>query len=157
MDKWTKIFSFSNVILFYWFSFWLMNGLDKFLIQKSLLFFTWYGKDRNEQFTLYFQRIDLPESWVNPLLYVVAIWELAIAFPFLATLWIQISSSRFSKVWFELGMSLTAMTFIIFCLFDIIFGDRAELLEHSTFLILVCVTYQLVLHESRKVFSTSNE
>ena len=142
----SRLFSMPNLIIIYWAMYWIMNGLDKFLNRQSLGFFKWHGKDRNDQFSGYFNNTEIDTFWIEPLLYLVATWELAIAIPLILCLFIQVFKNRFDILYFKLGMSCGVLTFIIFSFFDVIFGDRAELLEHGTFMILVVVTYQLVLN-----------
>jgi len=129
--------SMSNVLVVYWAIYWLMNGLDKFLNRKDLGIFTWYGKDRTEQFSGYFSNSAIPESWINSLLYLVGFWEILIFLCLAKSLSTLMRHSQFDTEWLKLGMNLGAITFVIFSFFDVIFGDRAELLEHGTFLILV--------------------
>ena len=137
--------SFSRLFIFYWAMFWLMNGLDKFLNGKQVLFFTWYGKNRDMQFGDYFMKISVPESWLQPLLYLTGVWEILIFIPLAITLFEHVRYSKLDVQWFKISMFWGGATFVAFAFFDIIFGDRAELLEHSTFLILTGVTYHLVL------------
>ena len=146
----SQLFSIPNLMIIYWAMYWIMNGLDKFLNRQNLGFFKWHGKDRNDQFSGYFNNTGIDTFWIDPLLYLVATWELAIAVPLILTLWIQVFSARFDVLYFKLGMSCGVLTFIIFSFFDVIFGDRAELLEHGTFLILIVVSYQLVLNQPLK-------
>lgn len=135
----------ANLFVVYWAMYWLMNGLDKFLNRRDLGLITWHGKDRSEQFGSYFSLCDLPEQWIKPLLYIVGIWEGIIFVILAAVLWLQFFYSYFDEKLFKIGMYWGAATFIAFSFFDVIFGDRAELLEHATFLILIAVTYHLVL------------
>ena len=143
-----RIFTISNLLILYWSTFWLMNGLDKFPCGKNIGIFTWKGKDRYEQFGNYFSNTGISESWIQPLLYFTGIWEILIFIPLATTLWIQVFDSRFSETSFNRGMLFGGLTFVVFSIFDVVFGDRAELLEHSTFLILICITYRLIFDYS---------
>ena len=136
--------SFGTLFIFYWAMYWLMNGLDKFLNRRDLGLMTWHGKDRSDQFGGYFTVCDLPEEWIKPLLYLVGIWEGIIFVVLAMVLWALRFRSYFDEKLFKFGMYWGAATFVIFSFFDVIFGDRAELLEHGTFLVLVGVTYHLV-------------
>lgn len=42
---------------------------------------------------------------------------------------------------FIIGLFVSALTFIGFCAFDTVVGDRAELLEHSTYMAVIAVSY----------------
>ena len=39
-----------NLIVLWWFLFWALNGMDKFINGQNLVLFRWYGKDRALQF-----------------------------------------------------------------------------------------------------------
>lgn len=145
IKKINQFFAIPRLLVLYWAMFWLMNGLDKFLSRSKFNDFTWHGKDRSEQFGGYFTSCGLPADWVQPLLLFTGVWELMIFVPLFVTLLNFAVNSRLDKDLFELGMIASAATFIAFATCDIIFGDRAELLEHSTFIMLVAVTYRLVL------------
>jgi len=144
IERINKFVSISSLLVFYWAMYWLMNGLDKFLNRTDLGLFAWHGKDRTEQFTNYFSNSALPVKWIDGLLYFVGIWEILI---FLCLVKSLVSIPRLSRLdypWFEIGMKLGLITFIGFSFFDVIFGDRAELLEHGTFLILVVLTLHYI-------------
>ena len=145
--KVSRLFSMPNLLILYWAIYWIMNGLDKFLNRQELGFFSWHGKDRTAQFSGYFNNTDIPLFLIDPLLYLVGTWEILIAIPLVISLWVQVFKSSFDMAIFKFGMSCGAVTFIIFSFADVIFGDRAELLEHGTFLILIAVTYHLVIYQ----------
>lgn len=151
----------SSLLIFYWLMFWLMNGLDKFYNRQSFSLFTWYGNDRNPKFTMYFDRIALSEEWVNPVLYLVGVLEIAIAIFLAISLWFYKTNfskdKKLDKKWFKIGMLWGGATFVGFTIIDVILGDRLELLEHSTYLILICVTYQLVLNNVDTLFGINSD
>ncbi|WP_162938011.1 hypothetical protein [Kiloniella sp. EL199] len=145
----------SNVISAYWVLFWGLNGLDKFCHSSDLILFRWHGKDRSTQFTQYFERLSFPQDYVSPFLYFVGIWEVLLALIFMA---IPFYYHR-NKQKLEQIATLNAATFLAFCGFDIIAGDRAELLEHSTYFILVVITffvYQRAASQNASAPSTSS-
>ena len=41
-----NLISMETAILIYWFAFWLLNGLDKFLVGHGLGPIVWFGKNR---------------------------------------------------------------------------------------------------------------
>lgn len=130
-----------TIALLYWFVFWLMNGLDKFLhgVSVSLAdrpLFTWFGKDRTEQFTKYFDRLDLPHEGITPLLGACGAIELAVAGLFALAL----ADARRFEAWLGAAFAASALLFIGFSMFDVVAGDRAELLEHGTYLGVVFAT-----------------
>jgi hypothetical protein len=129
------------IALVYWFLFWLLNGLDKFMhgVTVSLggaPLFTWFGKDRAEQFGKYFDRLNLPADGIAPLLGFCGVLELAVAALFAMTL---IATRQF-ETWLGPAFAACALMFIGFSIWDVVVGDRAELLEHGTYLGVVFIT-----------------
>jgi len=129
----------------YWMVFWLFNGLDKFLNRSSVGGITWFGKDRDWQFGVYMENLGLPLEFVPGILTFAGIWELAIAVVFLSALNLMILTGEreqhSSDRLFIFGLFVSALTFIGFCAFDTVVGDRAELLEHSTYMVVVAVSF----------------
>jgi len=125
----------------YWMFFWLLNGLDKFLARTHLGLFQWWGNDRIEKFGMYFERLDFPEPMVWPTLVFAGVLELALAalfFHALRQLFRQLPGSvRLA----DLGVALSILCFMGFAIFDVIVGDRAELLEHSTYVGVLLISY----------------
>lgn len=130
----------------YWAVFWLMNGLDKFLYGRNLLLFRWHGKDRADQFGAYFERIGIPDFLAEPVLIFTGVWEIALGLVFLAIVYRIVRGSRPLAVlrMMSLGTAASILTFIGFSTFDVVSGDRAELLEHGAYLILVLVSWLAV-------------
>jgi uncharacterized membrane protein YjfL (UPF0719 family) len=130
-----------HIALLYWFVFWLMNGLDKFMHGTGVSLadrplFTWFGKDRTEQFTKYFDRLDLPHDGIAPLLGTCGSLELGVALLFA----LAIVDRRRFEAWLGAAFAASALLFLVFSVFDVVAGDRAELLEHGTYLGVVFVT-----------------
>jgi len=129
----------------YWMVFWLFNGMDKFLNRSTLGGITWFGKDRNWQFGIYMENLGLPLEFVPGILTFAGIWELLIAIIFLSALNITIVAGEREEDaadrLFIIGLFVSALTFISFCAFDTVVGDRAELLEHSTYMAVIAVSY----------------
>lgn len=146
----------SRVVVGYWILFWLLNGSDKFLNGRDLWVFHWFGKDRMEQFGEYFDRIALPEEWIEPVLWATGAWEIGLAGLFAAAglLWLRRNPGA-SGVAYR-GLCLTALTFAGFSAFDVVAGDRAELLEHGTFFGIAVVSW-LALRTAGPVKPTVNE
>ena len=95
-----NLVSMETVILFYWSTFWLLNGLDKFLIGAALGPFTWYGKDREAQFQDYFQRVGIPDDAVVLAIVAIGVWELFMAaiFVIAAALHFQLARERWNFI-----------------------------------------------------------
>ena len=139
----TKVITVGFVL--YWMVFWLFNGLDKFLNRSTVGGITWFGKDRNWQFGVYLENLGLPLDYVPAILNFAGLWELLVAIVFLSTLNIMIiAGAREEKSTDQLyifGLFLSTLTFIAFCAFDVVVGDRAELLEHSTYMVVIAVSF----------------
>jgi hypothetical protein len=133
--------SLGDIALGYWLVFWLLNGLDKFMhgagiSVAGLPLFIWFGKDRSEQFVKYFDRLDLPREGIAPLLGTCGVVELGVALLFAGAL----TGGRHFDHWLAAAFSGCALMFVGFSAWDVVAGDRAELLEHGTYLGVVFVT-----------------
>ena len=139
-----KLVSIKLLIIVHWFLFWIFNGLDKFFNNTNVFLFQWQGKDRAEQFARYLQA-DASDWLVQATIYLAGVWELAIGVLFLAAIIIFLRRSagaaRERMKWAMLGLFLSALTLMGFSVFDVVAGDRAELLEHGTFLGVVLVSW----------------
>jgi hypothetical protein len=127
-------------ILLFWTIFWFFNALDKVLNKPMFL---WVGKDRVAQFEKYFSSIGIEEpSIVIGFLVLVAVAEAA-AFLLLAkAFWLLIKKKEKEAARFFLYGTLMGLAiFTFFAIGDQIFGDRAELLEHSIFWIIILVSW----------------
>lgn len=141
--------SLGFLALGYWCMFWTLNGLDKYFNRTDIGLLTWYGNDRDEKFAMYFERMALPESAVNPVLMFAGVWELAAAaicaLAMVAFYKGAPIAEKMEKA--NQAMVFSAITFIGFCIFDVVVGDRAELLEHSTYIGVLIVSYILLALE----------
>ena len=136
----------------FWMVFWLFNGLDKFLNRTEFGAVTWFGKDRGWQFGVYLENMGISLDYVSGILTFAGIWEIALSIIFIAALNIMIVAGRHeqerSDSVFIFGLFVSMLTFIAFCAFDTIVGDRAELLEHSTYMIVIAVSYISLMVEN---------
>jgi hypothetical protein len=114
-----------------------------------------YGVSRNEKFDNYFGRLGLPRWFALTSVYLIAVLEIAIGLAFLLILAWTVGPERWRKrntgpsamlhdrtihrLCFKIGITI----FLLFSIGDILFGDRTELWEHGTFMILTLVTYDL--------------
>ena len=149
----SRLASIEGIVILYWFVFWISNGLDKFVNGMNLMVFRWHGRDRSEQFGGYFDKADLPEEFVSGVIYFAGAWELLIGMLFLATgLYYVYGGAREARQYHRnwnailLGLFMSALTFVAFALFDVIVGDRAELLEHSIFFGLVLLSWIAIVY-----------
>ncbi len=134
----------------------------------------WYGVNRDAKFINYFRTLNLPPAVATLTLYFFAILEIILAFLFF---WLfirqfldhkdeetdgQISLIE-DRTIHRLIFKASIGIFIAFITGDILFGDRAEVWEHGTFLAMTLVTYDLWYRtdqffiELRKQKSTDDE
>lgn len=75
------------VVIIFWFSFWLLNGLDKFFARQDIGLLRWWGNHRVEKFTMYFDRLSLDPAFIQATLIFAGVVEFAAA----AFLWWPVS------------------------------------------------------------------
>lgn len=114
----------------------------------------WYGVNRDAKFINYFKTLNLPPEVAVVSLYFFAILEIILAILFF---WLFVrqffdhtaeeSDGKTSliedRTIHRLIFKASIWIFIAFLTGDILFGDRAEVWEHGTFLIMTLVTYDL--------------
>ena len=155
--------SFYKILLLFWGFFWLLNGMDKFFngtfvpnpnpyATKSIIYnmdgeqvykiqpvepYGWFGVNRDAKMVGYFKRINLPKWLAIFSLYTIATIESILGVSLLLVLVL----GKIHSDWNRLNMKLVMGIFFAFSIFDILFGDRMELWEHGTFLILATIHY----------------
>lgn len=113
----------------------------------------WYGVSRDAKFYNYFRTLHLPPSVATVTLYFFAILEIILAVLFF---WLFILQFRRDKepedgkinfitdrTLHRLVFKASIWIFIAFLTGDILFGDRIEVWEHGTYLLMTIVTYDL--------------
>jgi hypothetical protein len=114
----------------------------------------WYGVNRDAKFINYFRTLNLPQSVAVFSLYFFAVLEIILAVLFF---WLFIrqffdhtaeeNDGKISliedRTIHRLIFKASIWIFIAFITGDILFGDRAEVWEHGTFLVMTLVTYDL--------------
>lgn len=149
MNK-NKTTNLTFYVAIYWFVFWLFNGADKFLNHTSIGPLTWYGKDRDWQFSVYLTNMKIPTEWVGFIIYFAGLWEIIVAVIFVAFIIRHLVKHDYQQntKLYDFGLKISFMTFVGFCAFDVVAGDRAELLEHSTYIGVVGVSYLIFFAEN---------
>ena len=127
-------------IIIFWSIFWMLNFIDKIIPNEVYL---WSGKDRMAQFVTYFNSIGLGQSFFPQTSYIIISLAELLAF-ILALLALISFLNKESKrcrsylFWsFLTGLSI----FSIFTIGDQVFGDRTELLEHSTYWLAIIISW----------------
>ncbi len=114
-----------------------------------------YGVTRDSKMIGYFNRLGLPKELALASLYGFAVFEVLVGFGFLLLvlwsllprkirtrevgIWAPFEARTIHRLCFKAGIII----FIAFCTGDILFGDRTELWEHGTFMVLTLVTYDM--------------
>ena len=130
-----------TVIAGYWAMFWMMNALDKIFARQDLGFVVWYGNHRVEKFTMYFDRLGYGPDSVWATLIFAGIVEAAVACMFLWALY-KIAKNQPGAIRLnDRAIAASIIVFFGFAVFDVVVGDRAELLEHSTYVGVLLVSY----------------
>ena len=158
-----------TVIIIFWGLFWLLNGMDKFFngsnepnlesySTKSVLVspndrntivyelhptepIGWFGVNRDSKMIGYFNRLHLNKNIAITSLYFIAIIEILIGIGFLYALVVKQNRNEIVRLTFKISMGI----FFGFSIFDILCGDRTELWEHGTFLLLATLHYIYIL------------
>lgn len=112
----------------------------------------WFGVNRDEKMAMYFRTLHLPRWVAIASLYFFAVAEIVLGLIFLALFfWGMLDEDRReeSKNFFSdrtvhrLAFKGSVLIFVAFSVGDILFGDRAELWEHGTFLVMTLITYDM--------------
>jgi uncharacterized membrane protein YphA (DoxX/SURF4 family) len=120
----------------------------------------WFGVNRNAQTIGYFERLGMPASWALGSLYGIAVIEVLLGLAFFSILFYKPLPAKAMEQALEenrlfatqtihrLAFKVSCLIFVSFITMDILFGDRTELWEHGTFLILTAMTYRFYIdHE----------
>ena len=169
IEKLNKLFSGITIIITFWGLFWLLNGLDKFFngsFQPNLVSFStktvlvspdlknkiiyeshpmetvgWFGVNRDAKMIGYFNRLSMNKQIALTCLYFLASIEIFIGLGFIYALFSKEHRNKIVRFTFKISMAV----FFGFSIMDILFGDRMELWEHGTFLILATIHYVYIL------------
>lgn len=160
------------VLSIFWSGFWMLNGFDKFLngsfepmmsedVTKAVLVETetgeishrmqpmhtvgFLGVNRNSKMGIFFSRIGLGDSSGNTFLITVGIIEILLGFLFLYVFF-EILFKQYNTNYISIGLIISLFLFTIFSFGDILFGERMELWEHSTFMIVIIGSYYMYHH-----------
>lgn len=146
------------ILYAFWTMFWTLNGLDKFFngenVESPYLDGVtrpsgWFGVNRDTKFIDYFDRLFLPDWLALAFLYAFGVLEVILGIMFMVIIYRSITDTerqrREPKMLNRLALKCSMLFFFVFCTGDILFGDRLELWEHGTFMILTLLTYQIYL------------
>ena len=112
----------------------------------------WFGVNRDDKMAMYFRTLHLPRWVAIAALYFFAVAEIILGFMFLALFFWQLRhedsreavKNMFSdRTVHRLAFKGSVLIFVAFSAGDILFGDRMELWEHGTFLVMTLVTYDM--------------
>jgi hypothetical protein len=120
----------------------------------------WFGVNRDEKIIGYFARLGLPSELALISLYFVGGIEIILGLAFLSILFykpllpkqlekaLEANKAFATQTVHRLAFKASSLLFVVFMVMDILFGDRTELWEHGTFLILTALAYRFYIdHE----------
>lgn len=124
----------------FWALFWFLNVIDKFINKPTFLF---AGKDRITQFQNYFSSIGLedPNIALGFLIFVTIAEIVAFLLVAAALFSLVTNNDKKAHIFFFWGTFVGLAIFSFFAIGDQIFGDRSELLEHTTFWVALIVSW----------------
>ncbi|PSP76894.1 hypothetical protein BRC81_11100 [Halobacteriales archaeon QS_1_68_20] len=133
-------------LVVYWGMFWLMNAVDHLLVTDAAPLFK--GKYRYDSLYQYFDSIGVDSGYVALAAMNVSTVLEVVAFATLAcSLWYTYrGDSRRATDFFVVGMFAGILVMTYFAVGDVVFGDRAELLEHTQYWMFQVVTLVLYLY-----------
>ncbi len=111
----------------------------------------WYGVNRDSKMINYFQNLAIPSGVALGMLYGIAIFEIILGATFFALfIWSLMPEEKKSTVGMfadrtvhRLAFKGSVAIFVMFSAGDTLFGDRTELWEHGTFIVLCLITYDM--------------
>jgi len=127
-------------IIIFWLSFWLFNAIDKAVLEPR---FIWVGENWVSLFLKLFGSIGIENKVVPYLaLSLVGVLEFTAAvFMILALFYYFKGEKKKTKNMFFIGILISLIIFSFFAIGDQIFGERQELLEHSTYWIGLIISW----------------
>ncbi|MGQ0656015.1 MAG: hypothetical protein ACT4P4_27805 [Betaproteobacteria bacterium] len=171
----------SVLLLSFWALFWALNGADEFfngttepnvavtsgvaLDSEGAPAFRihplqpvgWYGVSNAARFVAWFGQLGLPASAALATLYALSVAQLVVAaiFFYLAARATRREPPAASRRLHQGAFVASAALFVVLCVLDILFGERAELWQHGTYLVLVLLSYELWLSADRYFIARS--
>jgi len=120
----------------------------------------WFGVNRDDKTIGYFARLGLPSELALGSLYFVGVIEIILGVAVLSILFykpllpkqlekiLEANKAFVTQTVHRLAFKTSSLLFVAFMVMDILFGDRTELWEHGTFLILTALAYRFYIdHE----------
>jgi uncharacterized membrane protein YphA (DoxX/SURF4 family) len=120
----------------------------------------WFGVNRDAKTIGYFARLGLPSELALGSLYIVGAIEIILGVAFLSILFykpllpkqlenaLEANKAFATQTVHRLAFKASSLLFVAFMVMDILFGDRTELWEHGTFLLLTAFAYRFYIdHE----------
>lgn len=119
-------------IIVFWMVFWLFNAIDKVVLEPVFL---WFGENWVEHFVAHFASIGVKNSYVlfGTLAIITVIEFTASLLMVLALFYLMKGNEQKSRDMFFYGILVSLILFSLFIIGDNIFGERSELLAHSTY------------------------
>jgi hypothetical protein len=130
------------------------SGVQRYTVH-SMVPQGFFGVSRDNKMVSYFERLHLPPAAARFCLYAFSVFELILGLGFsLLVVWSWLPLTLRMKrtgawqlftdrVIHRLCFKGSLFLFLLFSVGDILFGDRTELWEHGTFMLLTLVTYDM--------------
>lgn len=133
-----KVMRFSIIV--FWLLYWLFNIIDKFIGGSAFL---WVGKDRHAQFIKYFSSIGIENPAVpwGFLVFTTIIQIIIFVLIVVALVYFFSKNDQKAHRFFFLGTLGGFFMFTFFGIGDQIFGDRAELWEHTSYWVAIMISW----------------
>ena len=127
-------------VVVFWLLFWLLNSIDKFIGQQVFL---WGGRDRLAQIKDYFSTIGIDGVLIPIGAFVFATILEITAFLLLTAALLALTHNQpdRARTLFFWGTVIGLAIFTFFSIGDQIFGERAELLEHTIYWVSLIVSW----------------
>ena len=145
MEYIKRLGSLELATVIFWFLFWLMNGLAKFISGVNIGIFT-FGSPPGNPFSGALEAIGWPDLG-DAFAAIAGIYELVIAAVFL---WVIVqffmrTGPKARRTWIFFGLFLSALIFTVFAVQNIIAFDRpTPLIWHMTFFAAVGVSWIVI-------------
>ncbi|MBV9706291.1 MAG: hypothetical protein JO125_02645 [Chloroflexi bacterium] len=127
-----------SLLLAFFAIFWLLNGFDKFLDRYPF----WFGAVHGVSLTDYFAHIHMPAQIALIILYSMGFLEMLLGMCFISSLLISRSLRLLLS---QISLKASILMFCLYSIGDILFADRADMLEHGIYVTPIIISLAFFL------------
>jgi hypothetical protein len=127
-----------TLLLSFFAMFWLLNGFDKFLNHYSF----WFGAVRAAKVTDYFAHIHVPVQIALITIYGMGFLEILLGMCFISSL---LCSRPLRLLLSQISLKASILMFCAYSVGDILFADRADMLEHGIYVTPIIISLAFFL------------